>query len=512
VYAYSTVNASEYYLQHANNEWRVYPTAPSYYVAHAVYEGSMNATGWATLDVQTTKGVDDSSQAYGAGYLEGYITQSLIWDWWVNTIACDGPTPPLVYEFINKNDAWLQSQISACADYGTCEYWNQVSLMMMQLDGLTDGYNNATTPNKRLTRLQLLGRSAFDEWDDILSSYNTTEGLRDPESSLLKEHCSVMVKLTDDLQNIFSSHVTWGSFCHMLRIFKHYTLNFRASPSTVSFSSFPGVLISGDDYYVNDKGLTVTETTNDIFNMSLFTYVTPATVPFWIRVGIATRVAASGPAWVDVFSKYNSGTYNNQWQVVDMKLFIPGQPLVPNTLWIAEQIPGYVISADVTSELQLNGYFPSYNIPYFEFVYNISGFPEQLAKYGDAYSYKHCPRANIFRRAQAKVKTLDDYKNIMRYNDYKNDPFSLGDACNGISARCDLNPPNKGLTYRAFGGYDCKVTSNWLMKSMTTHALSGPSSETLPPFTWRDWSSVSHVGQPDLFNFPFVAMSPTTSQ
>ncbi len=32
--------------------------------------------------------------------------------------------------------------------------------------------------------------------------------------------------------------------------------------------------------------------------------------------------------------------YNNQWMVVDYKLFTPNQPIQDNTLWILEQIPG----------------------------------------------------------------------------------------------------------------------------------------------------------------------------
>jgi len=361
--------------------------------------------------------------------------------------------------------------------------------------------------------LQLLGRQAFDEWGDILTALNltNTKSHMSPEETMLKDHCSVLVKVTDDLQHLYSAHVTWGHFCHCLRIFKHYTLNFQDSPSsTVSFSSFPGALYSGDDYYISDKGLSVTETTNDVFVNSLFANVTINTVPFWVRVMIATRGTASGKDWIALFSVYNSGTYNNQWQIVDYKLFTPGQPLQPNLLWIVEQIPGYMISADVTSELIDNGYFPSYNIPYFEFVYNISGYPAQYKQYGNAYSYQSCPRANIFRRDQAKVQTLDDFKNIMRYNNYQNDPLSLGNACNGISARCDLNPAGKpGFTHSAFGGYDCKVTESELIKNMTTHALSGPSSVQQPPFAWKgDWATVPHIGQPPVFAFPFVPLNP----
>ena len=82
------------------------------------------------------------------------------------------------------------------------------------------------------------------------------------------------------------------------------------------------------------------ETTNDVFNNSLYDLITPQTVPYWIRVTVATRNAVNAKDWHEIFYLYNSGTYNNQWMVADYKLFIPGQPLAPWTLSVSEQIPG----------------------------------------------------------------------------------------------------------------------------------------------------------------------------
>ena len=50
-------------------------------------------------------------------------------------------------------------------------------------------------------------------------------------------------------------------------------------------------------------------------------------------------------------------------------------------LWVAEQIPGLVVAADVTPALRL-GYWPSFNVPYFPEVYNASGYPDFVARVG----------------------------------------------------------------------------------------------------------------------------------
>jgi hypothetical protein len=43
-----------------------------------------------------------------------------------------------------------------------------------------------------------------------------------------------------------------------------------------------------------------------------------------------------------------AGTYNNQYIVVDLKLFSPGAELQQGLLTIVEQMPGLVMTADKT--------------------------------------------------------------------------------------------------------------------------------------------------------------------
>jgi len=74
-------------------------------------------------------------------------------------------------------------------------------------------------------------------------------------------------------------------------------------------------------------------------------------------------------------------------------------------------------------------------------IYNATGYPEFIKelsetdplKYSSAISWlKHqtCPRAQIYRRDQGKVSSLEDMKQMMRYNDWRRDPVRSGGHCN----------------------------------------------------------------------------------
>lgn len=78
-----------------------------------------------------------------------------------------------------------------------------------------------------------------------------------------------------------------------------------------------------DDFYVTSQKLAVIETTNSVFNTSLYDAITPKSVPYWVRVTVANRMASTAAEWHNVFYRHNSGTYNNQWMTFDYKAFTP---------------------------------------------------------------------------------------------------------------------------------------------------------------------------------------------
>jgi len=62
------------------------------------------------------------------------------------------------------------------------------------------------------------------------------------------------------------------------------------------------------------------------------------------------------------------------------------------------------------------GYWPSYNVPFYPVIYNMSGYPEMVDNFGTFLSYELAPRAKIFRRDQGKVVDMESMQAIMRYN------------------------------------------------------------------------------------------------
>ncbi|NXS71301.1 PLB protein, partial [Pandion haliaetus] len=320
-------------------------------------------------------------------------------------------------------------------------------------------------------------------------------------------HCSALIKVLPGYENIYFAHSSWFTYAATLRIYKHWNFNIvdpDTTTSRVSFSSYPGFLVSLDDFYILGSGLVMLQTTNSVFNQTLMKQVVPESLLAWQRVRIANMIADSGKTWAETFSKCNSGTYNNQYMVLDLKKVKLQKSLDDGALYIVEQIPTLVEYSDQTNILR-KGYWPSYNIPFHEKIYNLSGYTAYVEKYGMDFSYDLAPRAKIFRRDQGKVTNLESMKYIMRYNNYQRDPYAEHNPCNTICCREDLNP---SFPVPA-GCYDSKVSDFRLASAFTASAINGPPVQGgLPVFTWRRFNHTRHQGLPESYNFHFVTMRP----
>ncbi|XP_034729030.1 putative phospholipase B-like 2 [Etheostoma cragini] len=498
------------------------------FVAWANFTDDIKTSGWSFLEITTSSQYNDSIQSYAAGAVEAAVTSQLIYKHWMNTLMnyCGPFSSESGYcerlkAFITTNLQWVQEQIEK---QPSSPYWYQVHLALLQLKGLEDSFNDELSFPIGSFSLNPLGFLLFQmggDLEDLESALNKSDQIRPLGSG----SCSALIKLLPNNKELLVSHDTWNTYQSMLRIMKKYMFAFRVSPSgeallpggTQAFSSYPGSIFSGDDFYILSSGLVTLETTIGNSNPALWKFVQPkGTVMEWLRNIVANRLASTGKEWAEIFRKYNSGTYNNQWMIVDYKHFTPGKTDIKDELFfVLEQIPGQVVYTDKTQELLEKGYWASYNIPYYPDIFNASGCNELVEKFGSWFSLDQNPRAQIFRRNQTAVTDVDSMVRLMRYNNFKEDPLSKCEGCNppangenAISARSDLNPANGtypfgALRQRSHGGTDMKLTSYEMFRDYGMLAVNGPTWDQVPPFQWSTspYKDLIHMGHPDTWAF-----------
>lgn len=362
-------------------------------------------------------------------------------------------------------------------------------------------------------------------------------------------HCSASVIRTAD--DLIFAHDTWSSYSSMIRQLKTYRLE-----TDVVFSSYPGQA-SLDDWLINGHRLGIQETTNDCNNDELFReYVLPNTVLTFLRTMAASVWASTAPEWSDIFLNKNSGTYSNQWMIVDFKLvtedaLVSKKPLPQGTFVVLEQMPGRenCVSRDQTDVLNAKGFWKSFNLAYYESVRKINGDAQKCKQYGNFFCYDNYSRSMIYERNASQVVDLDTMEALQQYNGASYDPLSLvdtatlpGQPCDGcdpaysyklaIAARGDLVPATnvsfgnltkelRGYTleHSPFGAIDTKLSSFKNIRaddktgkvSISYRAKNGPptSGGQLPVFDWNtyvvpagaDTFYLRHRGQPAAFAF-----------
>ena len=521
-------------------------------VAWGSFANTLNTTGWGELNIRTSGRFSDTQQHAAAGFLEGALTAEHIFTTYLNTMEFTfhgEPVPASVTGFMAAQEEWAREQVESSA---SDPFWQHVGALLAQYDGMIAGYASSKAPAVNPFAWQLL--NGVGDLFQIIPAVEKHQRVDWPSLSrdearaaLLKAgHCSALVKVVGDLSELFMGHSSWFEYANTNRIFKSYHFDFHApaGANRISFSSYPGYLESLDDFYMMDSGLGMVQTSNEVADNTLLDLITPRSLLAWQRVRVASAMASTGEEWWSAFKTHASGTYVNQYMVVDFKLFSKGKALVPNTLWVIEEIPGLVKGGDQTATLA-RGYWPSYNVPYYAEVYNRSGYkqlfdddddsaaaailgaagtpsppPPMTAPGYDGGGSEYtigAPRSKIFRRDEGKVVDLQSFKNILRYANYT-DPYAISAETGKVNYGCALcmrGDLGGNGTAGAGGCYDTKVTSSTLFANMSCHAVSGPSSmassteSVLPPFSWRPTidDKTLHLGLPQTYNFPFVPIT-----
>lgn len=238
--------------------------------------------------------------------------------------------------------------------------------------------------NMSLTYDQFYTMTYASDLDDIIAKY---EGVQ-----LRPLKCSFLLRVTGD--QMFTSHTTWYYYTGLLRTYK--VLNFDlsnplAQTKRVSFSSQPGYATSQDDFYILDNNKFVAETSLGNYNNSVYDWIHYDSIPYWVRITVANFVFKDQKTWVDTYFRERSGTYANQWLVVDYDKFeqyksnfSAGQDVI----WMVEEFYGFTSVNDLTATmLAEQNFVASYNVPYDPTIEKVSQYPN---------NYTTAPRYHLF--------------------------------------------------------------------------------------------------------------------
>jgi hypothetical protein len=526
------------------------------------------AEGWDFVRFETNASWIDAKDhagihsAFAVGYAEGYLTADSVFSSYINEV---GPNLPAIVgsacfqQWVDRHVAYMQTTIAAGSDAVA----EQMRRQLRWLQGLTAGYNAALptlvspySPKPTSLNFTQIFLISFQlEIGRVLDVCNvSTAEVADTATATSKRetipqqpdlHCSALIKVTED--DVYFAHATWFGYGMMVRQYKTYV---GLGNATVTMSSYPGSLSSLDDWYMTSHGIAATETTISAWTTTRDGLVTADAASEFMRVMAANFIARDGAEWAAVFATHNSGTYNNQYMVVDMKkIDARTRPLPDGAFFVIEQMPGAVVSADMTGHLNRETYWASFNIPFFNETYVGLGYEAFYEMYGDYYSRTQYARARIFHDMHRTVTDDASLLSLMRYNNFSKDAYGvvpfcdqadgytgetqyncstagLRSACLAASARCDVSPQAYEIdVYPAmvgqvarglWGGIDVKFTSKRRMldgRRLQGVAVNGPSTYgDFAPFSWSAFAAAGannsameavtpHRQQPDTFDY-----------
>ena len=493
------------------------------YVATAYYNNSLEETGWDKLSISTNSLFKDEIQAEGAGRLEGSLTKERIYYHYLN-LKDDFIINSNISKFFEDQENFVFNSVEKGEGKNDPMLYNAY-LIKIQYNAIMTQYNNEML-DKKLEKIDFHILNYVAEIGDIYNKFKLEiEGETDYKKMnneqlfklfLERNHCSALFKPKNDFSDIYFGHNTWNSYYSTIRIIKEYNFNYNnrwVKSKNIIFTSYPATLSSLDDFYISSHGLISIETTNSVYNDSLYSKVSSESLFTCERAMISNRISNSSKEWAKNFVKYNSGTYNDQFMILDKnKVNLVNKSIENDAFYIVETLPGMARINNVTDILKF-GYWSSYNIAFDKDIYDNCGINELIDINPNARAYldyDYSSRTKIFRRDHYKSENLEGFMKLMRYNNYHNEPYAEGNPSLTISSRDDLSG-------HCGGAYDSKVgaLSDWKDGKIKFRLISGPTfseEEGIEPFSWSNASEScknhNHYMIPEILKFDWIEYEP----
>jgi len=200
----------------------------------AVNNDGEPVNGWDVVVVRAVMGNPTmrlSTQYYAMGYAEGFVTNQRIYQTYLNQ-QIKGQRANFssyVSDWINNHVAYMRNESQQPQQDA---YWAEVGLTLRQIDGLTDGFNDASAIyNVHLEFMDIFLISFLFEIGDVVQAMHRLHGngsqMTESQKLFYKgftSHCSALIKPVPAAGtangvrgDLLVTHSTWGTLESMLR-------------------------------------------------------------------------------------------------------------------------------------------------------------------------------------------------------------------------------------------------------------------------------------------------------
>ncbi len=505
-------------------------------IAKGKYEKTRYKTGWDLFESKTYNNANPIIQLYSIGIIEGILSQEEIKDYMNNFRYALGGNEKAIQlkqwfkeadENIKRKINNINSEKDNKFDLKSLSY---LACLNAQINGLYKGYNlKSEEDDVDIYELYLLNSEGnyddtlvymginqieyndnvnFENDENLMKYYNTTKFEEIWRKLTRKSHCSAIVKLINENneKNILFGHNTWTGFYELLRTYKSIDYAFEGDnqilglkPIKMKYSSYPGILFSGDEYYTIENNLAITQTSlSTIFPERLINGLNKKEyIPEFMRIMTINFLSRTGKEWVKNFEKLYNGNhiYFASWIIVDYNKINSNK----NLIFIAEEVSENVMTIDYTKEFLKKGFYGSYNLPFFK---------EHTVQTGISYfnvnldDKKYNPRGYLVKSLINEVNDIQSFQDLLTYNKYKMNDSKVEDDPS-------VDDPNNGIAIRSeeYGTIDFKIIDKNLINNGNIYAYSGPiygDNPNFKPFNKNDIKSDLKnymEGIPEEFNF-----------